>query len=387
MMINTADRAALGLAGPAIMQDLHLTNTEFGFVGSSFFFLYSLSAIIVGFIANRVSTRATLLVLVVIWSLAQAPLAGPIGLQLLIASRVMLGAGEGPGYPVALHGAYKWFPDDRRALPSAVIAQGATLGVVVILPVLGLIMSRWSWHAVFATLTTLGLAWAVLWLMFGSEGPLDGKTNAKPEERRPYRDLLFDRTTIAAWIVGFGAFWGYSLLITWFPAYLAKGLNVPSEKLGVLTALPWLVSTIVVIAAGGLSQALLRRGVSSRYARFYLGALCVLTGGLLVTFASFAPSSDLKLALITGVLSLIPPIISEYVPARQRGAMIGIGQAIVTFAGVLAPALTGHIVDQSPKGFEQGFQLCGIIVVMAALIGMMVIPPRRIDGLARASAS
>ena len=160
MMINTADRAALGLAGPAIMQDLELTNTEFGFVGSSFFFLYSLSAIVVGFISNRVSTRSTLLVLVVIWSIAQAPLAGPVGLQLLIASRVLLGAGEGPGYPVALHGAYKWFPDDRRALPTAVIAQGATIGVVVILPVLSLIMIQWSWHAVFATLTVLGLVWA-----------------------------------------------------------------------------------------------------------------------------------------------------------------------------------------------------------------------------------
>jgi MFS transporter, ACS family, D-galactonate transporter len=233
MMINTADRAALGLAGPAIMRDLQLTNTEFGFVGSSFFFLYSLSAIVVGFIANRVSTRSTLLVLVVIWSIAQAPLMGPVSLQILIASRVLLGAGEGPGYPVALHGAYKWFPDDRRALPSAVIAQGATLGVVVILPVLGVIMAMWSWHAVFATLTVLGLVWALFWIAFGQEGPLDREAiAASGAERRPYRELLFDRTTIAVWTIGFGAFWGYSLLITWFPAYLSKGLAVSDASLG-----------------------------------------------------------------------------------------------------------------------------------------------------------
>jgi MFS family permease len=158
-----------------------------------------------------------------------------------------------------------------------------------------------------------------------------------------------------------------------------------------MTALPWLVSTIVVIAAGGLSEGMLRSGVSSRYARFYLGALCVLTGGLLVTAAPFAPSSDLKLAMLVGgislpvvVLSLIPQIISEYVPAGQRSGMLAIGQAIVTFAGVLAPAITGHIADQSAgaAGYEHGFTVCGIIIVCAAVIGTMVIGPRPRPALA-----
>jgi MFS family permease len=36
---------------------------------------------------------------------------GTIGLGTLIACRIILGAGEGPAYPVALHATYKWFPD------------------------------------------------------------------------------------------------------------------------------------------------------------------------------------------------------------------------------------------------------------------------------------
>jgi|CXWL01.1.fsa_nt_gi MFS family permease len=385
MMINTADRAALGLAGPAIIRDLNLTNTEFGFVGSSFFFLYSLSAILVGFISNRVSTRSTLLVLVVVWSIAQAPLAGAVTLPILIASRIVLGAGEGPGYPVALHGVYKWFPDERRAFPTALIAQGATLGVVVILPILNAIMLEWSWHAVFAVLTAMGLVWAMFWIALGQEGPLDREAVATIADRRPYLELLTDRTTIAVWIIGFGAFWGYSLLITWFSSYLTKGLDVPPNLLGLYTALPWLVSTVVILAVGALSQALLRSGVSSRYARFYLGLFCVLAGGLSVTAAPFAASAEIKLAMLIGgialpvvVLSLIPPIISEYVPAAQRGAMLAIGQAIVTFAGVLAPAITGLIVDRGAEavGFDEGFTLCGIVMTAGALIGGMVIAPR-----------
>jgi MFS family permease len=299
----------------------------------------------------------------------------------------VLGAGEGPGYPTALHSAYKWFPDARRALPTAVIAQGATLGVVVILPLLNAIMTRWNWHAVFATLTALGIVWALFWLAYGKEGPLDDEVKATSlADRRPYSELLSNRTTLAAWIVGFGAFWGYSLLITWFPAYLVKGLNVPQNLLGVYTALPWLVSTVMILVVGAVSQLLLRSGVSSRYARFYLGTFCVLAGGLLVAAAPFAETLQAKIWMLTGgialpvvILSLIPPIVSESVPPSQRSAMLAIGQAIVTFAGVIAPAVTGHIADQAAggQGFDQGFTLCGIVMAAGALIGTMVIAPRQ----------
>ena len=63
----------VGLAGAPIMDELKLTPEQFGFLGSSFFFLFAISAIIVGFIVNRVDTRWVLIVLAVIWSVAHAP--------------------------------------------------------------------------------------------------------------------------------------------------------------------------------------------------------------------------------------------------------------------------------------------------------------------------
>ena len=57
MLINFADKAVIGLAAVPIMKDLHLTNAEFGSVGSAFFFLFSISAVLVGFLVNRVSTK------------------------------------------------------------------------------------------------------------------------------------------------------------------------------------------------------------------------------------------------------------------------------------------------------------------------------------------
>ena len=45
MLINFADKVVVGLAAQPIMSDLHLSPEAFGLVGSSFFFLFAISAI------------------------------------------------------------------------------------------------------------------------------------------------------------------------------------------------------------------------------------------------------------------------------------------------------------------------------------------------------
>src|SRR3954447_7518146 len=74
MLVNFADKIVVGLAGDKIMTDMKLEPEQFGLLGSAFFWLFSISAIVVGFIVNRVPTRWVLLVMAVIWALAQFPM-------------------------------------------------------------------------------------------------------------------------------------------------------------------------------------------------------------------------------------------------------------------------------------------------------------------------
>src|SRR6516165_9941917 len=74
MLVNFADKIVVGLAGGPIMDELKISPQQFGDLGSSFFYLFSASAIIVGFIVNRVPTRCVLLVMGLVWALAQFPM-------------------------------------------------------------------------------------------------------------------------------------------------------------------------------------------------------------------------------------------------------------------------------------------------------------------------
>jgi MFS family permease len=125
MLINFADKAVIGLSSVPIMKELGLSHAEFGLLGNSFFIPFSPSGVVVGFLSNRFSTNLIMLVTALVWALAVLPLTGSATFTFLLATRVILGAAEGPAFPIALHAVYKWFNDGRRALPTSIVACGA----------------------------------------------------------------------------------------------------------------------------------------------------------------------------------------------------------------------------------------------------------------------
>ncbi len=96
----------LGLVALPLMRDMSLTHSQFGVVGSAFFLLFALSGIGVGLFADRLNMKWLLAGLALTWAVAQLPLAWPTSFAVLLACRILLGAGEGPASPLALHVVY-----------------------------------------------------------------------------------------------------------------------------------------------------------------------------------------------------------------------------------------------------------------------------------------
>jgi predicted MFS family arabinose efflux permease len=233
MLVNFADKIVVGLAGVPIMTDMKLEPEQFGLLGSSFFFLFSISAIVVGFIVNKVPTRWVLLALAVIWALAQFPMVGTVSFTTLLICRIVLGAGEGPAFSVAAHAIYKWFPDEKRTLPTAILSQGSAFGVILAVPALNWVIVNHSWHYAFGALGIVGLIWVAAWLVLGKEGPLeDTQVLAATEQKIPYLQLLTSRTFIGCVAATFGAYWALSLGLTWFTPFIVKGLGFSQSQAG-----------------------------------------------------------------------------------------------------------------------------------------------------------
>lgn len=388
MMINFADKVIVGLAGVPIMTDLQLSPRQFGLVGSSFFFLFSISAVVTGFIVDRIRSKWALVGMGLIWALVQFPMLGTISVEALIACRIILGAGEGPAYPVALHATYKWFPDSRRALPGAIISQGASIGVIIVVPILTWIITKYSWHYAFGALGVVGLLWVLAFAVLGQEGKGDAgaaSVVSDTERRLPYRSLLLNPTNHASWFSYFGAYFGLALVLSWFTPWLVKALGFSQATAGQLTALPFLVGFVVVICGGWASERMIRRGFTSRVARGVLAGMALIVGGLALLAAPYVPNVATKICLVllgvalpSIVYPLSPAILAEITPPTQRGAMLGINSAVGTSAGIIAPYLMGSVIEgaaSAVEGYSLGFSICGVVTLAGGIIAVLFLRP------------
>ncbi|WP_318209642.1 MFS transporter [Streptomyces sp. SJL17-1] len=403
MMINFADKSVLGLAAEEIRQDLGLSASAFGLASSAFFLLFSISGAAVGLLADRIRPKWLILAMAVLWSVSQAPLAVGGGLAVLLTSRVLLGAAEGPAFPVAQQATLSWFPNHRRNLPGALIVLGITLGVLVAAPVLTWVIQHHGWRSAVAAVALVGVVWALLWIPLGGEGPYaaasdstapggsgDGQGEravgpgaARP--RTPYRRILATRTWIGATAAYFGTYWVIAFALVWLPSYLQGALGYTSAGSTRMLMLVWGLGGVVVLGQAGLTGWLLRRGTASRWARGGVGGVLLLVGAAACLALPLAPAGAVTaLLLIAGfglagaMSSVSVTTVTELAPAGRRGGALGIMNAVVTTAGLIAPTLIGHLVDtHGVAGYQHAVLITGAVLLLSGVAALTLIDPDR----------
>ncbi|WER48590.1 MFS transporter [Cupriavidus sp. WKF15] len=84
-------------------------------------------------------------------------------------------------------------------------------------------------------------------------------------------------------------------------------------------------------------------------------------------------------ALAPSIYSLGPAMLAEVCPPAQRGALLSIDASISSIAGILAPLVTGYLVQNATgaHGYETGFAVCGALMIVGGLAGAAMTNPER----------
>ncbi len=387
MMINFADKAVLGLAAGPVMAEFGLSNTEFGLLSSAFYLLFSVSAATVGLLGDRLPAGALLTGLALTWSAAQLPLLAPAaGVGTLLASRILLGAGEGPGIPLATHAAFSWYPARARSLPATMIVAGGALGGVIGLPLLALLIGAWGWRAALGVLGAAGQVWVACWRRWGGTGP-HRVTASGTDSRVPYRRILLTGTWLGSTVSAFTVQWALALMTAWLPRHLSQQRGYGTAVAGLLAGLPMAGSVLLALGAGAVSQRLLRRQISGRLAQGVLGAaLAVAAGCGLLLITRVDGTAPLIAVMVVGFAAgnaqtpLNNAAIADMCPPGRSGLMLGASYALAAVAALLAPTVTGRLADTAPTpaaGFTTAFDLAGLLLIAGGLIAAATVNPDR----------
>ncbi|MFJ2362225.1 MFS transporter [Pseudomonas sp. NPDC087697] len=389
MVISVLDKTIFAFAGVQIIDELQLSPEQFGFVGSAFFFLYSISGILVGFLANRFPTRWILTVMALVWTSAQLLVTFATSLAALTTSRLLLGVGCGPGTAVTQHACFKWYGPHEQVLPASLIQVSIMLGGLLGAITLPFAISHFGWRPAYLALAALSLAWVLAWLLFGAEGNHCDEQSAQAPAEAPlkYRHLLLNRTFLWISLMCFLAYLPNALSFSWLAVYLQKGLGLSPMQTGYLmfTATFSIIALNLLVSA--LSQRLLKRGVSLQRSLVLPPMACCIVGGFaFCTMGTLFTDLPAKLTLyvmggvlLNAVFAFGMTITSHISPTRQRGAMLAIHVGSMTFSGMLAPWMVGKLVtlfnNDIARGFETAVHGIGVATVICAVLGLYVITP------------
>ena len=125
-VINYIDRQSLSILARTIQDDLGISDLGYSTVVQMFLFAYMLSFLVAGWITDKLGTRASLMLFIAWWSVANM-LTGFVGsLRGLAAARFLLGAGESGLYVVAPKVVSQLFPSAHRGVAVGIYSAGAT---------------------------------------------------------------------------------------------------------------------------------------------------------------------------------------------------------------------------------------------------------------------
>jgi MFS family permease len=349
-----------------------------GVLLSAFFWSYAFCQILAGWLVDRFSVAWVFGIGYLIWSTATL-LSGFAGtVATLFALRLLLGVGESVAFPAYSKIIVAAFPTEKRGLPNALVDAGTKLGPAIGSLIGGFLLADYGWRVLFIVLGTGSLLWFVPWVIWA---PRTGKTSPQARGEAPgILDILRKREAWGTFIGAFSYTYSYFFLLTWLPSYLVQERHLSLATMGVLGSIPFVVSAIAAVLCGWASDVWIRRGGSPTKVR----KTFVVTG-LLLSMATLpsaiVPSLTASMLLLN--LSYIAfgmyasnhwAITQTLAGAQAAGKWSGIQNTIGALAGVLAPIITGWIVE-STGGFFWAFLSPAALAIVGACSYVFVVGP------------
>ena len=389
-IINFADKSIIGLAAIPIMKGLDLSYAEWGLVGSSYYWLYPVTGIFGAAWADRVGAKKVLGFIMLTWAILQFGVLAITALPLLIIYRILLGAFEGPFSPIAYSHAHKWFPPKQRGFANSVVVSGATVGAMIVAPLLVAMITAWGWKIAFAALGVASIIWFFAFQFLTKESPVEvyekAKKKAVPEKfsLKDLKYILHSRVAIFTTLAYFSTYFIVVWIAIWLPLYLLEVTGMSAGQMGFAIAAIGVVSVAIYMGVSVLSDFLFKKSQNWRVSRVYVTGAAMVLGALsllsLLVFQNpiwVVIAMCLAKGLTYAILPIGPTIMINEMPERG-GLMTSILTSSGNLAGIVAPLITGFVVNMASTkifGYNLSLTFMAIFILICSVLFTFLVKP------------
>ncbi|MEC3909513.1 MFS transporter [Sphingobium sp. CR2-8] len=362
-MLSQADRVIMSVAGEAVKVSLNLTDTQLGWLGGlAFTVLYSIMAIPIARIAERVDRWRLLTACLLFWSVMTALCGAARNFTHLFMARAGVGIGEAGCSPTAQSLVADYFGSERRTTAIAILMSFISVGGVVGAVAGGQIVEHLGWREAFWILGAAGIVLALIcFILFrdpfrGSSNDIDNSAEAVPSLLSVCRIVLGTpqsrHIVIAAALVLIASFSFAQFSAPYFIRRYGLGFGDAGLMYGVTMGVSGALGSIM----GGMICDRLRWLGMARFglvpaAGMLIAAPLFIIGfqqpTVLMAAAFIAPAAVLKMLYVGPTFGLV----HEMVAPRMRATASALVFMIIGLVGGMGPLLTGFIIDFRAAGY------------------------------------
>ncbi len=375
VFINYIDRANLSIAAPMLKDELGLSASHLGVLLASFFCTYAIFQLLSGWLVDRFDVSLVMAAGFLLWSIATTATGLAHGFGVLLGVRLILGVGESVAYPSYSKILARHFSENQRGFANSLIAAGLLIGPGFGMFVGGTLMARFGWRTFFVVLGLISLIWLWPWLKFR---PREQGVALAPIKAHSIFEILKLRT---AWGTCSGLFCANYLnyfLITWLPFYLVRERHFSMDKMAKIAGAAYLSAAAFGTLCGWLSDRWIDAGgTPTRVRKTFTSVGMVCSAIFLMVCVVATPALSIAM-LILAVVSLsmctsnLWAITQTLGGPQTAGRWTGVQNFVGNLAGVVAPALTGLVLERTGQFFWP-FAITAAVCLLGAMSWIFVV--------------
>ena len=385
-VIAYVDRSNLSvvLVLPEFKQLFHLTDQDRGLLNSAFFWSYAVLQIPAGWLVDRYGVKWPYAIGFMFWCLVSAASAFTGSVAHLVILRLLLGVGESVVTPASMRWIRYHFAEKERGFAVGMYMTGTKIGPAIGAGVAGWLIRRYDWHIMFLILGLGCLVWLVPWLGLvrnddrALERSAAARSTAPPV---PFRRIMASPVIWGTIIGTFCYMYFVYFCLTWMPAYFVEHRHLSLSSMGWYTLFSFGGMAAMAAAAGWAADRLIARGgnpVRVRKAFTIAGFL------IASTEVVGALSDSVPVALFFAVFSLTGlglatanywALTQTLIPGGAIGRIVGIQNCAANIPGVVAPILTGWLVQRTGS-YEAPMQAIWIFLLLGVAAYLLLVRER-----------
>ena len=356
-------------------------NTAMGLISICYFFGYTALQIPSGYLVDRFGQKRVLIPGFLVFAAGAFSIATASSLTAIYVGSVLAGVGCGTYYGAAFSLTAQHVPPEKKGIGTAIVNSGSALGMILGMTGSSFVVKQLNlpWQTMVVISAVL-IVLLVVWFAIAIKDNMAEKKaekaakpvqTAKKEATESSKGSLFRIGLVSCYLLYFTTCYAYYLIVTWLPSFLESERGISGGLIGVV------VSMISVTAVpGALYFAHLSDKKKNQKALIVVGL--EIAAFVLVAVSMFAPNAALLSAilLLYGFLGkmAVDPVLISYVSDKADPKNVATTLGMFNFFGmsssVIAPALTGKIIDATGSG-EMGFYIGAVLLLVGTVFFLM----------------